>query len=250
MITINESRSAAFVAIDHDNRYYVTFDGGIIKIYDNAISKVGELKFDSNNNFRGIAIDNHNRVMFVASANNQIMKATLDGEIISSVGAKGSGELQFHLPMGLCLTRDGLLLVADYNNKRVEVLGSDLSFVRFIPCLSRVYGVSVDDNGNIHAAVTDCGVEVFSITGEKIAEYGRGLLIYAADVAFLPYNKSRYSFVTDYTPRSGKMYIFDWSNNILIHTIECGVQPVGVAISQEGSVILCHYNKGEMIYKF
>ena len=249
VITINESNVR--VAISHDNHYYFTgqYDG-FVKVYSCHVAEVRRLKL-GDSALRGIAIDNHNRVMFVAGANaNQIIKATFDGDIISSVGAEGTGELQFDWPKGLCLTRDGLLLVADDQNERIQVLGSDLSFVRFIPCLSRVWGVSIDDNGNIHAAVTDCGVEVFSITGEKIAEYGRGLLKRAADIAFLPYNKSRYSFVTDCTPRSGKMYIFDWSNDIRIHTIECGVRPAGVAISQEGSVILCHRNEGKMIYKF
>ena len=242
VISVIDCSYAALVAIDHDNHYYVTFLGdGIIKIFDSTLSNVNELKLGGIC-LRGIAIDNHNRVMFVASADtSQIIKATLDGKTISAVGAEGTGELQFDWPMGLCLTRDGLLLVADDKNKRIQVLGSDLSFVRFIPCLSRVLGVSVDNNGNIHAAVTDCGVEVFSITGEKIAEYGQGLLNNACDVAFLPYNKSRYSFVIDNS--SCKMHIFDWSNNVKIHiaAIKCGDHPTGIAISQEGSIIVCNF---------
>ena len=248
VITINESRRAAFVAIDHDNRYYVTFDGGIIKIYDNTMSKVGELQLDSSDkSLRGIVIDNHNRVMFVASANtNQITKATLDGQKISSVGSKGCGELQFSWTMALCLTRDGLLLVADFSNSRVQVLGSDLSFVRFIPCLSKVFGVSVDDNDNIHAVVID-RVEVFSITGEKITEYGQGLLKDAGDVAFLQYNQSQYSFVIEYAS-AGRMHIFNWPNNLLVHTVECGDHPTGIAIGQDGSIIISHYY-GQQICK-
>ena len=96
--------------------------------------------------------------------------ATLDGKVISSVGRKGTGELEFNFPMGLFLTRDGYLLVADYNNNRIQVLGTDLSFIRSIPCSSRVYGVSVDNTGNIHAAGMS-KVEVYNITtGEKITQ--------------------------------------------------------------------------------
>ena len=90
-------------------------------------------------------------------------------------------------------------------------------------------------------------MEVFSITGEKITEYGQGVLTSAGDVAFLPYSKSRYSFVTDHTI-SGKVYIFDWSNNTLIHTIEYGHSPLGLTIDQEGSVIVCGYGT-KKIYK-
>ena len=147
-------------------------------------------------------MDDQNGVLFVASAGtNQIIKATLDGEVIASVGELGTGELEFKFPFGLYLTKENTLLVADKKNKRVQVLGSDLSFIRFIPCHSNVYGVSVDNTGNIHA-VTGDRVEVFSMDGEKITEYGEGVLEDARDVAFLRTHSSSqsfYSFVTDFT---------------------------------------------------
>ena len=241
--TVNANSSSAYVATSHDNHHYVTFEEGSVKVYNSNMAEVREIPQSKlgGNWLRGIAIDDQNGVMFVASAvTNQIIKATLEGEVIASVGTEGTGELQF-FPMGLCLTRDGLLLVAEGNNMRVQVLGSDLSFIRFIPCLSRVRGVSVDDNGNIHAAVYNKGVKVFSITGEKITEYGQGVLTRAGDVAFLPCSKSRYSFVTDHTT-PGKVCIFDWSNNTLIHTIKCSGRNLGLTIDQEGSVIVCGWS--------
>ncbi len=42
--------------------------------------------------------------------------ATLDGKVISSVGRKGTGELEFNSLLGLFLIRDGYLLVADNRN--------------------------------------------------------------------------------------------------------------------------------------
>ena len=248
-VNANSSRPA-YVATSHDNHHYVTFDEGFVKVYNSNMAEVREIHKSKlgGNQLRGLAIDDQNGVMFVASAGtNGIIKATLEGEVIASVGTGGTGELQFSSPFGLCLTRDGLLLVAEYSNKRVQVLGSDLSFIQFIPCLSNVWGVSVDDNGNIHAAVTDRGVEVFSITGEKITEYGQGVLSRAGDVSFLPCSKSRYSFDTDHTA-PGKVCIFDWSNNTLIHTIERGRNPLGLTIDQEGSVIVCGYGV-KKIYK-
>ena len=242
--TVNTNSHPEYVATSHDNHHYVTFNEGFVKVYNSNMAEVREIPKSKlgGNILRGIAIDDHNGVMFVASyGTSEVIKATLEGEVIASVGTKGTGELQFNWPFGLCLTRDGLLLVAENGNKRVQVLGSDLSFIRFIPCLSRVLGVSVDDNGNIHAAVFNKGVKVFSITGEKITEYGQGVLTNAGDVVFLPRSKSRYSFVTDYTTR-GKVCIFDWSNNTLIHTIECGRNPLGLTINQEGSVIVCGYS--------
>ena len=249
--TVNANNSPQHVATSHDNHYYATFEEGFVKVYNSNMAEVREIPQSKlgGKRLRGIALDDQNGVMFISSAGtNQIIKATLEGEVIASVGTGGTGELQFSFPLGLCLTRDGLLLVAGNSNNRVQVLGSDLSFIRFIPCLSDVWGVSVNDNGNIHAAVTDRGVEVFSITGEKITEYGRGVLTCAGNIAFLPCSKSRYSFVTNHTIPY-KVCIFDWSNNTLMCAIECGVYPLGLTIDQEGFVILCGWCVNN-IYKF
>ncbi len=62
-----------------------------------AVREIPQSKLASND-LRGIAIKNYNGVMFVCS--HQIIKATLDGKVIASVGTN----LQFALPMGLCLT--------------------------------------------------------------------------------------------------------------------------------------------------
>ncbi len=249
--TVNENNNAAYIATSRDNHYYVTFDGGFIKVYNSNMAAVREISQSKlgGNYLRGIAIDDHNGVMFISSAGtSQIIKATLDGVVLASVGTKGTGELQFNWPSGLCLKRDSFLLVGDNGNKRLQVLGSDLSFIRFISCLSSVAGVSVDGNGNIHAAVTNNGVEVFRITGEKVTEYGQGVLSIAGDVAFLPCTNSRYSVITDHNA-PGKVCIFDWSNNTLIHSIsgDCGNNPLGLTIAQEGSIIVCSYSSRKVI---
>ena len=144
--------------------------------------------------------------------------------------------------MGLCLTKGDLLLVADDHNKRVQVLGSDLSFIRSIPCQSEVWGVAVDSTGNVHAAATD-RVEVFSINGDKIMEYGEGVLSKAGDVAFLSF-QSKYSFVTNCSS-DRKVYIFDWSNDTVVHSFVTD-NPVGITIDQEGMIFICHWNKMEI----
>lgn len=239
--------SPAYVDIGPDNLQYVTLNGGSVEVYDSCGKKVKEihqLKL-GNKPLRGIAVDKKNEVMFVATAGtHQIIKANLDGDIIDSVGGnKGSGQLEFYYPMGLCLTKEGYLLVAEDTNRRVQVLGSDLSFIRSISCLSNVYGVSVDGAGNIHAAVTD-RIEVFKITGEKVTEYGQGVLSRAGDVAFLgttSSSKSSFSFVADHISE-GKVYMFDWSENALVHSFPMGRRPLGLAVDQEGVIVVGDWN--------
>ncbi len=240
----------AFIDIGPNNLQYITHDDGFVTVYNSKGERVTQSKVPGSY-IRGIAVDEENGVMFVASAGtHQIIKATWDGKVISSVGRKGTGELEFNFPMGVFLTRDGYLLVAGNSNNRIQVLGTDLSFIRSIPCSPHVYGVSVDNTGNIHAAVSS-GVEVYNITtGEKITQYGQGVVSQAGDVAFLSSlssSKCCYSFVT---VSNGKVVIFDWLNNTVVCSLKTGVSnPFGIAIDQEGTIVVCCFN-GKTIVKY
>ena len=231
---------------------YVGIDEGSIEVFSEE-QKAKELPQSKLgvNMFRGIAVDDQNGVLFVASGGtHQIIKATLDGEVIASVGELGTGELEFSFPFGLYLTKENTLLVADDNNKRVQVLGSDLSFIRSISCHSDVYGVSVDNTGNIHA-VTGDRVEVFRMDGEKVTEYGEGVLEDACDVAFLRTHSSSqsfYSFVTDFTSdKRENLLIFDFSNGNLVHSLRAGCHPVGIRIDQEGQIFVSSWNHNKVL---
>ena len=49
---------------------------------------------------------------------------------ISNYGTTGSGNGEFNYPKGITIGKDGNLFVADYDNKRVQVLDKNGSFVR------------------------------------------------------------------------------------------------------------------------
>ena len=61
-----------------------------------------------------------------------IIKAAIDGKLLSSLGSYESGPLQFSSPCGLCQDTSCNIYVADHDNKRVQVLGPDLTFKREI----------------------------------------------------------------------------------------------------------------------
>ena len=163
---------------------------------------------------------------------------------LCALGKEGSGELEFNSPTGLCLTEGGLLLVCDALNHRVQVLASDLSFICSIPCQSAVWGVSVDNTGNVHIAVGN-KIKVFTISGDKVMEYGEGVLQEANEVAFLK-SQSRYSFVTDFI-FVGKVFVFDWSKDTVIHSFPAGNCPIGININQEGNIFVCCYGSYLML---
>ena len=248
LITLQTDYQPTYIDISHSNVQYVTMNGGCINLYDG--NKVREIAC-SGNNLRGIAIDEQTGVMFIASANtHQIIKASLDGEVLASVGTHGLGKLEFDWPMGLCLSPEGFLLVAGNGNSRIQVLGSDLSFIRSIPCQSSIRGIAVDSTGNVHAAANGI-IEVFNIHGDKLMEYGKGVLNRTGDVTFLQ-STSSYSFVTNYKKSGmkfidGKVLIFDWSKDILLHSLSAGKNPLGIKVDQEGKLVVCCWRDKQIL---
>ena len=135
IVTVPTKPDPAYLYADDEGNIYVTFDDGSIVVYNDKGEIARTIPADKLNvkNPRGIGVDKAKNIMYIVSAGtNKIVKATLDGKFITSVGESGSGELQFNFPMGLHFGKDELLYVADTFNKRVQVLQSDLSFVRSI----------------------------------------------------------------------------------------------------------------------
>jgi DNA-binding beta-propeller fold protein YncE len=95
-------------------------------------------------------------------------------------GVDGSGDGQFNCPMDVHYTPDGQqLVVADFGNKRVQVLGLDGSFVRKMPLGAFARAVAVDAVGNI-IATTSKHVKVFSPEGMLLHDRLGGLDMGAA----------------------------------------------------------------------
>ena len=83
-------------------------------------------------------------------------------EAIPFGSLRGSGDGQFNDPVDVRFTPDGQqLVVADYINERVQVLGLYGSFVREMPLGGYARAVAVDAVGNIIAATVK-HVKVFS----------------------------------------------------------------------------------------
>ena len=236
-----------------DNKVFVSTKNSI-EVFTNELDVLNE-RLNGTNDFKGLAVDEKNGIMFMADyTKSTIIKATLEGTFIASYGptitfssTKFSFSCTLSNPLGLCLTKEGLLLIADSQNKKIQrVRTHDMSYASSIDCSGIVQGVAVDSAGNIHAAVTN-RIEVFD--GNGIAPfthkhmYGEVVLKNAFDVAFLKTHcyPNSYSFVSD---RSAcKVLVFDWMNNTVLRSVDIGI-PYGIAISQEGSIYVCsHWRK-------
>ncbi len=67
-----------------------------------------------------VAVDSLGFVYEPDVYDNQIVKMTPNGGIVTTWGSPGSGENQFDSPRFAAVDRDGNVYVSDYNNNRIE----------------------------------------------------------------------------------------------------------------------------------
>ncbi|MGD8626789.1 MAG: 6-bladed beta-propeller, partial [Anaerolineae bacterium] len=113
----------------------------------------------------------------VADAGNHRLQAFDEaGNFVTAYGSLGSGPGQFSSPQGLAVDRDGLVLVADSGNDRLQVLrfdGLSFDYLRTLTAgLSYPTGLDVDGANRI--LVADSGndrVVVLNAAGHLLAEF-------------------------------------------------------------------------------
>jgi DNA-binding beta-propeller fold protein YncE len=89
--------------------------------------------------------------------NSRIVQFGKDGRFIRIIGGtKGSGPGELDLPHGVAVDRDGRVIVADSNNKRLSIFDKDGRFVKAIaaPCRGNVVAAA---DGTIYASDVNAG---------------------------------------------------------------------------------------------
>lgn len=66
------------------------------------------------------------------------IQAPLDFSVYNSKGFEGKGPLEFSSPEDLLITPEGLIIVADHRNNRLQILSSDGEFVGAIPNTEKI----------------------------------------------------------------------------------------------------------------
>ena len=254
ILIVSTKPKPVYLYVDDEGNIYVTFEDFSIVVYNNKGEIVHAIPADKLNvkEARGIAVDKANNIMYIASAGtNKIVKATLDGKFITSVGEKGCGKLQFNWPMGLHFGKDELLYVADSSNKCVQVLQSDLSFVKsiMVKCQSSVWCVSTDSTGNIHVGTDGGIIEIFSSVGHYIGQYGGGIVQSVCDIAFM---RNGNCVVSNHIPntKGNGIFVFRGTDKTLLHSFGNNNRyPCGVFIDQAGYIYVAEYG-GSRVLKY
>ena len=72
------------------------------------------------------------QIIVADTGNHRIQKFDLQGQLVDSVGSKGQDKCQFDKPVAITIDSKKRVYVAEAGNSRIQVLTSELSFVRFI----------------------------------------------------------------------------------------------------------------------
>ena len=138
--------------------------------------------FPSMKNPNGIAIDGGGNILVADLNNYRIQKFSPAGKHLQTVGTRGSGTLQFLQPLGLAVhPHTHKVYVTEYNNHRVQVLNSDLTYCSSFGSKGYKDGVlycprdiSTDSHGNVYVA--DSGnhrIQVFTAEGVYLRQFGK-----------------------------------------------------------------------------
>ena len=124
--------------------------------------------------------DTNNRVYLCDTWNHRITILNHDLTFHSSFGSKGSDAGQFNLPKGISVDTTGHVLVADHDNKRIQVFdasGGYLSSITHTTPGQRLKGpvsVAVGPDDWVYVVEKGCHrVSVFDENGEYIKSFGK-----------------------------------------------------------------------------
>ncbi len=117
-----DSRGKIYVADSNHNRVQA-FDADGKHLWTTG-AKVSDLQKETDNPFvlpRGLAVDADGSILVADPLGQSIVRLSEDGAVLATYGSRGSAAGEFNFPNDLDV-RDGLVLVADKENDRVQLV--------------------------------------------------------------------------------------------------------------------------------
>ena len=234
------------VAVHSNGDVLATGDNGYIQVYNKDGSKKTQIGTPGSGDGqfsgpRGIVLVGD--IMYVVDrGNKRVQKLTISGEYIGQFGGKGSGEGQLCNPRGIAYNGNNHIIVADSGNKHVVVYTLDGTFIKAINCDGSVWGVAVDNDGNIHVPLYHKHiVQVFSSDGTKLYSYNnrQGNFNNPRGIA-IDDNGYRYITTRQY------LHILDHTGN-QVDVIGGFSNPREVALDTEGYIYVADYGNSRVI---
>ncbi|XP_011408632.1 PREDICTED: tripartite motif-containing protein 2-like [Amphimedon queenslandica] len=166
------------------------------------------------------------------------------GQHIGQFGSKGNGNGQFSSPRGMSTDGKGNILVADGNNKRVQVFKEDGTFVQVIQCDGTASDVAVDNEGKIHVTICHQNhVQVFSPDGKTHLDTYSGnnnKLHFPQGIAF---DDDGYIFITG---NSDTSCVLNPERN-KVHSFSRLLDPSDITLDKYGHIYIADTNNNRIM---
>ena len=108
------------VAFGSDGLVYVTDAGNSrVCVWSKQCTFVRHFKTLHPPYFAAATSDNH--LLVTSYVSDAVMVYTLDGDLVHQLGGRGKDEGEFRHPEGICIDDDGLVYIADCDNRRIQV---------------------------------------------------------------------------------------------------------------------------------
>jgi sugar lactone lactonase YvrE len=163
------------VATDAFGNVYVTDDGGgYVAKYDSNGTFISKFGANGSGNGQlklpeGVVVDSTGDIYVADTGNYRVEKFDKNGNFLLTFGSKGSGIGQFGQEMNIALDHQGNVYVADAENQRVQKFDKNGNFL--LSFGSNVYGIAVDNAGNIYVTGAS-GVQKFNSKGTFLLSFG------------------------------------------------------------------------------
>jgi DNA-binding beta-propeller fold protein YncE len=173
------------IAIDDERGFIYVSDSGqkVVKIFkDRGNVFVGEIGKGVLERPTGLAVNEKtSELLVVDTLSASILRYDLNNRLFKGIlGENASKDNKFHFPTNIYVTKDGMILVTDSLNFRVQVFSREGHFLRMIGSegaqagyFTRPRGVAADSEGNIYVvdALFD-NIQIFDVQGRLLMVFG------------------------------------------------------------------------------
>ncbi len=256
----------------NSKRQFVVVDGNgtsisVLTAEGEKIQSFGELK-----SAYGVTVDQNDNVYVVEESSCRVHKFSTEGVLLSTVGKKGGGNLEFKNPLDICYNPgNSNLYVPDQGNNRMQVLTTDLTFVECFGTRGSGNGqfhkplcVAFDSGNNLYVTEhSNRRIQVFSAGGKFLRTFSYRInwavysfpLAIAIDSNDMVYVSNMLSTrLTIFSSQGMHITTFDTFDMHKIvagfvklgHQFQAGILNFGLFVDHNDSVIKADYNHGQL----
>ena len=229
------------VAIDTTNNHIYVAEGDLISNFARVsiFSEMGEyLHSFSHEDMKtayGIAIHGNN-VYVTDDMINAVFHFKIEAEfrLVARLGSRGAGLRQLNEPLGLTVSTNGDVYVADCLNHRINILNSSLDPIRDFkhPSIQNPFDVKLTAEEMYVLCQTSPGIHVFSHTGLFLRSFITSWQVNRSYSFCVDANKS--IIISDYNTHQIKIFSNEGS---LLHTLGEEGQQAGMLFQPHGIVL-------------